>query len=246
MIDDPQQQAKLLQTLSQLSKPFVLIHGGGNLASEVSVQLGISPQMINGRRVTGEKDLRVAVMVYAGWLNKSLVAGLQARGSNAIGLSGADAGLLLARRRHVTPAGIDFGFVGDILEVRIEGLIKLMKIGLNPVVCAITHDGMGQLLNTNADTIATEIAAAFAKTQTDIEFFNCLDLPGVMGDIADPDSLMQSLTYAEYQELKQKGKIHSGMLPKLDTAFALLQNGVAAVRLGDVDRIAEGGTRLKM
>ena len=162
VLEDDTQRAALVRAIAARGRGrVVLVHGGGHMASDLSRQLGIEPRMVDGRRITGADDLRVATMVYAGWLNKRLVAELHAARRTAIGLSGADGDLIRATKRPVTPAGIDFGYVGDVEQVDVEFLRKLLKLDLTPVVCALSHDGRGQLLNTNADTIATEIAAAF-------------------------------------------------------------------------------------
>ncbi len=243
VLEDDAQRAALVQAVARRGR-VVLVHGGGNMASDLSRQLGIEPRMVDGRRITGADDLRVATMVYAGWLNKRLVAELHAAGKPAIGLSGADGDLVRASKRPVTAAGIDFGYVGDVERVNVEFLRKLLKMGLTPVVCALSHDGEGQLLNTNADTIATEIAGAFGEQDEQVEYYSCLDLPGVMKDVADPNSLIRELSLKQYTEMRAAGQIHSGMIPKLDTAFGLLPRGVDAVRLGDVASIERGGTSL--
>ncbi len=243
VLEDDLARAQLNQTLTSVG-PAVLVHGGGAMASQLTRQLGLEPRMVDGRRITGADDLRIATMVYAGWLNKRLVAELHAAGRPAIGLSGADGDLVRARKRPITAAGIDFGFVGDVETVNVGFLRKLIDADLLPVVCALSHDGHGQLLNTNADTIATALAQALAAAGVEVSFFSCLDLPGVMQDVQDPSSLMPQLSQKHYAELRQTGSIHSGMIPKLDTGFGLLDLGVQQVRLGDVAAIQGGGTRL--
>ena len=244
VVEDDGARAQLLRTIAAQDGPVVLVHGGGNLASELTRRLGREPRMIDGRRVTGAEDLRVTVMTYAGWVNKLLVAELQAAGRAAIGLSGADGDLVRAHRRPLTPAGVDFGYVGDVDAVRAGLLSRLLGLGLTPVLCAVSHDGAGQLLNTNADTIATEAAAALAGAGEDVRFYGCLDKPGVLLDVRDDASLVERLSPKRYAELRDGGAIHAGMLPKLDTGFRLLGRGVREVRLGDVAGIGSGGTTL--
>lgn len=245
VVEDSEARSTLLDLLASYKGRVVLVHGGGSLASEISRNLGFEPTMIEGRRVTGADDLRVAVMVYAGWLNKVLVAELSARGRTSIGLSGADGDLIRAHKRPITSKGIDFGYVGDVDAVN-EGLLqRLFEAGLTPIVCAITHDGNGQLLNTNADTIASEVAISLAKKGEQVQLFNCLDKPGVLLDAEDDESQLSELSISQYQELKQSGAIYQGMIPKLDTGYKALEQGVEQVRLGNVKGIPSGGTLLK-
>ena len=244
VVEDDGARARLIGTIAAEGGPVVLVHGGGNMASELTRRLGREPEMVDGRRVTGAADLRVAVMTYAGWVNKLLVAELQAAGRAAIGLSGADGDLVRAHRRPVTPAGVDFGYVGDVDAVDAGLLRRLIGIGLTPVLCALSHDGAGQLLNTNADTIATEAAGALAEAGEAVRFYGCLDKPGVLLDVHDDASVIGRLSPKRYAELRAGGAIHAGMLPKLDTGFGLLARGVREVRLGDVRGIGGGGTAL--
>ena len=246
VVEDDAARAQLIATLAALEGPCVLVHGGGNMASALSRKLGREPVMVDGRRVTGPEDLRVAVMTYAGWVNKLLVAELQAAGRDSIGLSGADGDLVRAHRRPVTAAGVDFGLVGDVDAVNAGLLRRLGGIGLTPVLCALSHDGAGQLLNTNADTIAVEAAAALAAAGESVRFYGCLDKPGVLADAEDDGSVIAELTRDGYAEMRAAGQVYAGMIPKLDTAFGLLDAGVAEVRLGDVAGIGAGGTRLKV
>ena len=244
VVEDETARATLVETLAALPQPVVLVHGGGAMASALSRELGFEPRMIDGRRVTGERDLRAAVMVYAGWVNKLLVAELVAADRTAIGLSGADGDLVRADRRPVTPDGVDFGFVGDVRWVNADLLRQLLDAGLTPVLCALSHDGGGQLLNTNADTIATAAARALAAADARVRYYSCLDKPGVLADAEDDASAIARLDAGEYADMRARGLIHSGMIPKLDTAFPLLDAGVREVRLGDVVGIHGGGTTL--
>ena len=243
VLEDDTARAQLVRTIAGRGR-VVLVHGGGNMASELSRQLGFEPRMLEGRRITGPDDLRVATMVYAGWLNKRLVAELHAAGKTAVGLSGADGDLVRATKRPITSAGVDFGLVGDVRTVNVAFLRQLLATGLTPVVCALSHDGRGQLLNTNADTIATEIAGAFDRGDGLLEYYRCLDLPGVMRDVKDPGSVLPTLSRKQYDSMRAAGEIHAGMIPKLDTAFGLLAIGVT-VRLGNVAGIEYGGTALE-
>ena len=242
VVEDDTARAQLIATLAALDGPCVLVHGGGNMASALTRRLGREPRMVDGRRVTGAEDLRVAVMTYAGWVNKLLVAELQAGGRAAIGLSGADGDLVRAHRRPVTAAGVDFGLVGDVDAVNAGLLRELIGLGLTPVLCALSHDGAGQLLNTNADTIATEAAKALAQAGEAVRFYGCLDKPGVLLNAGDDASVLPELTPGRYAEMRAAGQVYAGMVPKLDTAFGLLDAGVAEVRLGDVAGIGGGGT----
>lgn len=221
----------------------ILIHGGGKRASELSRQLGIPVQMVQGRRITDAATLEVAVMVYAGLANKSMVARLQALGCNALGLSGADANTV---RAHQRPVGeVDYGFAGDVDRVAADTLQTLLNGGLIPVFCAITHNGQGQLLNTNADTMAMELATALAAHYA-VHLHFCFEKPGVLLNPDDDASVISVLQPADYQYYKKYGAISDGMIPKLDNAFAALQRGVRTVRIGDVQAIAgEGGTLLR-
>ena len=220
----------------------ILIHGGGKKATDISSKLNIPAQMIHGRRVTDAATLEVAVMVYAGLANKTIVAGLQALGCNAIGLSGADANAILAHRRAVTM--VDYGFAGDVDNVNAATIQTLLQGGFAPVFCAITHDGKGQLLNTNADTIASMVAIAMSQ-HYEVHLNFCFEKPGVLLDPADDTSALSALSPTDYQLYVSKGIISDGMLPKLDNAFAALRHGVQTVRIGDVAAVlSKKGTLL--
>ena len=224
--------------LDEISRAFasmegmrILVHGGGKRASEVSRALGIEPNLRGGRRITDAKTLEVVTMVYGGWANKTLVARLQSMGCNAIGLSGADADLIRAVKRPVRD--IDFGYVGDVGRVAVKTLISLLQAGLTPVFCALTHDGKGQLLNTNADTIAAEIARALSGEYR-TRLLYCFDKNGVLRDLNDPDSTIPRMDRSTFRELQEEGIIAAGMMPKLHNAFQALEGGVEEVRIGQV------------
>ena len=224
--------------LDEISRAFasmegmrILVHGGGKRATEVSRALGIEPNLRDGRRITDAKTLEVVTMVYGGWANKTLVARLQSMGCNAIGLSGADANLIRAVKRPVRD--IDFGYVGDVGRVGVKTLISLLQAGLTPVFCALTHDGKGQLLNTNADTIAAEIARALSGEYR-TRLLYCFDKNGVLRDLNDPDSTIPRIDRSTFRELQKEGIIAAGMMPKLHNAFQALERGVEEVRIGQV------------
>ncbi|MEZ4984685.1 MAG: acetylglutamate kinase [Saprospiraceae bacterium] len=238
--------ADLLRQALALFKTYtgaaILVHGGGKRATELLEVLGIPAQMVNGRRITDAATLEIVTMVYAGLINKTLVAQLQAIGCNAIGVSGADANLIQAHKRR--GGDIDYGFAGDVDVVNAEGFAILLEAGMRPVCCAITHDKNGQLLNTNADTIAASIARGMAATHR-VQLHYCFEKPGVLLDVSRDDSVIADMDRVYYQQLKQEGAIHSGMLPKLDNAFEAIQNGVEQVWIGNIDSLQTGSaTRL--
>ncbi len=238
IIDDPAQLSKFLTDLAQVGGKKIVVHGGGKGANELLASLGILPNQVNGRRITDAATLDVVTMFYAGKTNKQIVALLQQAGVNALGLSGADGNAIQATKRPV--AAIDYGFVGDLHEhsINTELLNQLLGGNLTPVFCAITHDGHGQLLNTNADTIAGALARALAgRYQVELHF--CFEKDGVLADINDAQSVIPRLTPARYAELKAAGRIAAGMLPKLDNAFAALAAGVATVIIENALKINE-------
>ena len=228
LMDDASALNSFLKHFAALPNPKVLVHGGGQQASRLAQQMGLEVQMVKGRRITTSEMLEVVVMVYGGLINKTLVAKLNALGTTAIGLSGADNQLILAHRRPPTP--IDFGWVGDIDQINMAFLTALLSQKLTPVIAPITVNSRGQLLNTNADTIATEVAIALSPNYS-VHLILCLDQPGVLENVHNPQSLINTLHFAKYQRLKYQGNIHSGMLPKLDNAFRALNLGVRSVRL---------------
>ena len=238
IIDDEAQLGHFLTELARIPSRKILVHGGGKGASQMLQSLGIEPQMVQGRRITDAATLDIVTMFYAGKTNKQVVAGLQAAGVNALGLSGADGNAIRAVRRPVKD--IDYGFVGDLPEGSVEaGLLgTLLEAGLTPVLCAITHDGQGQLLNTNADTIASVLACALAPHYA-VELHYCFEKDGVLRDVDDDASVIPQITAAEYQQLKAAGIIAAGMVPKLDNAFAALEAGVERVVIEHALRINE-------
>lgn len=234
VIDNSESLYRFLKDFTGLNGYKILVHGGGKVATQISETLGIEPKIIDGRRITDIETLRVVTMVYGGLINKNIVAQLQRFGTNAIGLTGADGDFIRTKKRPVKT--IDYGFVGDIDENSIDpkNISSLMNAGFTPVFCALTHDGEGQLLNTNADTIASALAVALAKTY-DTTLIYCFEKRGVLKDINDESSLVNEIDHKGYKELKAKQIIHSGMLPKMDNAFSAISCGVKEVIIGHSD-----------
>lgn len=226
------------QSLVALTEPFVLVHGGGTLATSLAKELGVEQRMHEGRRITDARTLELAVMAYAGLANKRVVSALTALGRCACGLSGCDMGIVVSHRRPV--GEIDWGYVGDVDRVRDDLLVDLVKRGISPVLSPITCSEQGELLNTNADSVAAAVAVAMAG-RVEVEAVMCLDKPGVLLDVDDPQSVIPQIDKSMYEELKREGKIFSGMIPKLDNAFAMISSGVSAVRITDAEHL-DGGT----
>lgn len=229
VINDPDSLQAFLEDFAALEGLKILVHGGGRKATEISQALGLQTTMIGGRRVTDREQLEVVTMVYAGLLNKSIVAGLQQLHCNALGLSGADANAVQAHKRMVTD--VDYGFAGDVDAVNTQAVDLFLQGGLTPVFCAITHDKKGQLLNTNADTIAGELAAGMSELY-EVELIYCFEKQGVLLDMNDPNSVVEHMDRSIYVRLKEEGVIAAGMLPKLKNCFAALEGGAARVILG--------------
>lgn len=234
VIDHPQALKIFLEDFAKLEGPKVLIHGGGKLATALSAKLNIPTQMVEGRRVTDEQTLQICTMVYAGWINKSVVAGLQANGCNAIGLAGPDANVIPADKRKPVKISsgetVDYGFVGDIDSAAVNRtfLLSLIDAGITPVLSAIAYDGQGHLLNCNADTIASSIAVALA-CERPAELVFCFEKPGVLNDPSDDTSVIPCIDPQNYTRLKEAQIVSGGMLPKIDNAFKAIQNGVNRV-----------------
>jgi len=236
ILDDERKLHAFLRNLVKIRDKKILVHGGGKLANSLCMKLGIEPKMHNGRRITDLDTLRVVTMVYAGWLNKSIVAELNSLGATAIGLSGADAQLIPAEKRPVRD--IDYGFAGDILQEKVNGnfLKQFLESGLLPVIAPITADDKGQLLNTNADTIASSLAVALAAPY-EVNLIYCFEKKGVLLDVSRDDSVIADLDKKRFAELTSQGIIDKGMIPKLDNAFAALAQGVYRVLIGHADDI---------
>ena len=234
VIDNSESLHHFLKDFTALEGYKILVHGGGKVATQLSETLGIEPKLVDGRRITDIETLRVVTMVYGGLINKNIVAQLQRFGTNSIGLTGADGNFIRTKKRPVKT--IDYGFVGDIDEKSInsDSLKNLLEAGFTPVFCAITHDGEGQLLNTNADTIASALAVALSELY-ETTLIYCFEKKGVLHDINDEESVIRGIDPERYEELKKQQIIHSGMLPKLDNAFTAINCGVKAVIIGHSD-----------
>lgn len=238
VIDSGEALSGFLDTYAAIPGLKVLVHGGGKIASTIGLKLGIEPQMADGRRITDAATLDVVTMVYAGLVNKNVVANLQARGLNAIGLSGADANVIPAVKRPVKR--IDYGFAGDLEagKIGVTALSALLENGFSPVIAPITHDGRGQLLNTNADTIAATVAEALSR-QYEVTLVYCFEKKGVLSDPENENSVILSINPGSYAALKEQGIVSKGMIPKLDNAFAALDGGVKQVRICRADDLGE-------
>ena len=229
IIDNPMELAHFLTDFSKIEGYKVLVHGGGKSATKLAESMGLVPQMIDGRRITDAAMLDVVVMIYAGQINKNIIAQLQANSTNAIGFSGADGNLIQSHKRnHPT---INYGFVGDVNQVNTPLLETLLLNNLVPVFCAITHDGSGQLLNTNADAIASELAIALSEV-FEVTLNYCFEKPGVLFDAEDDASVIENINPELYEKLKAEKAIHSGMIPKLDNCFNSLNKGVQKIKIG--------------
>lgn len=242
-----EEEATLLQLLNDFAhiKGYkVLVHGGGRSATKIASSLGIESQMVNGRRITDKEMLKVVTMVYGGLVNKNIVAGLQAREVNALGLTGADMNVIHSVKRPVKD--IDYGFVGDVKKVNGEFLADIIQKGIVPVMAPLTHDGEGNMLNTNADTIAGETAKALAQ-HFDVTLVYCFEKKGVLRDENDDDSVIPSIDEPTFKQLVADGVIQGGMIPKLENSFEAIHAGVKEVIITLASAIAnaEEGTRIK-
>jgi len=231
IIDNPDQLNNFLNNFSAINGSKILIHGGGKIATKLASDLGIKATLIDGRRVTNKETLDIVTMVYAGLINKNVVAALQSYGNNAIGLSGADGNCIKAIKRPVKT--VDYGWVGDLLEnsVNSESLIAFLNADFIPVFSAITHDGQGQLLNTNADTIASSIAVALSS-HFETSLIYCFEKKGVLRDVNDDSSVVSEIKEKDFIPLQQDGTITDGMIPKLHNAFDAINKGVKEVLIG--------------
>jgi acetylglutamate kinase len=246
VIDNPSVLDAVLRNFATWQNPKILVHGGGTIASQLMEKLGITPKMLEGRRITNRETLDVVTMVYAGLINKNMVATLQSHACNAIGLTGADANLIPAVKRPVK--SIDYGFVGDLNPDRIPAamMTTLLRCGLVPVMAPITHDKAGTLLNTNADTIASNIAIAMAMTKKfRVQLVFCFEKKGVLRDPNDEQSVIDFLDVDLFRTYKEEGIITAGMIPKLNSAFAALNYGVTEVRICSPDNLTSG-TKIRM
>ncbi|EOZ93708.1 Acetylglutamate kinase [Indibacter alkaliphilus LW1] len=234
VIDFPEKLDEFLYLFSKFPGKKILVHGGGVMASKFGESMGVMPQMIDGRRITDKDTLEIVTMVYAGLINKQIVAKLQGLKQNALGMTGADGNLIQSRKRPVK--SIDYGFVGDIQSVNIDLIQNLLNEDIIPVVCAITHDKKGQLLNTNADSIASEMATSLSKKMK-VDLYFCFNKSGVLIDEKNDSSIIPLINEDIYTELRKENVIHSGMIPKLDNAFAALNKGVNHVWIGKAENL---------
>lgn len=231
IIEDETSLNVFLKLFSNIQGNKILVHGGGKRATHVASKLGIESKMVNGRRITNAETLEVITMVYGGLVNKNVVAKLQALGTDAIGLTGADINSIQSIKRPVKE--IDFGFVGDVKKIASNSIDKLIKAEFTPIFCAITHDGNGQLLNTNADTIASTIAVGMSEIY-DTSIYYCFELNGVLQDFNDKESVIKNIDANTYIQLLKDNIISDGMIPKLDNCFDALRNGVQKVYIGNI------------
>ncbi|PKV75589.1 acetylglutamate kinase [Pontibacter ramchanderi] len=238
VLDKPERLQRFLIDFAQLSGLKLLVHGGGKIASTIGLRLGIAPAYVEGRRLTDAETLQVVTMVYGGLINKNVVAQLQALGCNAIGMTGADANAIPATKRPVKT--VDYGYAGDIAgpeTINATAIRALLSAGLTPVFAPLTHDGHGNMLNTNADTIASVLATALAP-HYNVQLVYCFEKKGVLADASDDNSVISHIDENRYKELKEKGIVTDGMIPKLDNAFAALRQGVKAVLIGEAEGLA--------
>lgn len=227
VVEDEQQLAQLLNDFSQIEGRKVLVHGGGRRATQVAAQLGIETKMVNGRRITDENMLQVVTMVYGGLVNKNLVVRLQANGVNALGLTGADMNVICSHKRPLKD-GIDFGYVGDVDRVDGEALQAVINRGITPVMAPLTHNGKGDILNTNADTIASETAKALAP-YFDVTLVYCFEKAGVLSNPNDDASVIGTITRQDFDRYVADGTVAGGMIPKLENALSAVDAGVSRV-----------------
>ncbi len=236
IVDNPILLTACLQSFAKVKGQAILVHGGGKLATSMADSMGVQQTMVEGRRITDEATLKIVTMVYAGYINKNIVAQLQAEGVNAIGLSGVDGNLILAHKR--VNAAIDFGMVGDIDAVNTKLLNQMLLNNSRLVIAPITHDGKGQLLNTNADTIAQSIATSLATTYQ-VHLIYGFEKEGVLKDVNDSSSVITKLDKLLYKKFKEEQIVTEGMIPKIDNAFSALEHGVQSVIIGKAERMDE-------
>ena len=244
VIDNDLALERFLRDFASLEGRKILVHGGGKLATRMAERLEIKQTMVEGRRVTDKATLDIVTMVYAGLINKRIVAMLQSFGCNAMGMSGADGAIIRANRR--SPEPIDFGFVGDIAEVDGKRLQHLTTEGITPVICSIMHDGKGSLLNCNADSVASAVAAGVAREEA-AELHFCFDKAGVLRDVNDPTTLISEITAESYPSLRAEGVISDGMIPKVENALRSVAEGLQRVVIKHSDELTnpEAGTSIR-
>jgi acetylglutamate kinase len=248
IIDDEIKLSSFLQSFASIDGKKILVHGGGKLATRVAEAMGIQQQLIDGRRITDAETLKVVTMVYAGHINKNIVAQLQSNNCNAVGLTGVDGNTIKSHKRGSSSplgvGGIDYGFVGDVDSVNVDLLSSLLQQNIAIVFAPITHNKEGQLLNTNADTIAQETAKALSSLYH-VELIYSFEKAGVLLDVNDDNTLIPRLTKEYYEVLKSppfeggEAKIFAGMIPKLDNAFAAINSGVSKVIIGKAEQLSD-------
>lgn len=234
VVEEPDSLARLIKDFSTIQGPKILVHGGGRSATAMATRLGIETKMVDGRRITDGAMLEVVTMVYAGLVNKNIVAGLQSHGQNALGMTGADLNIIKSHKR--VKGDVDYGFVGDIDTVNHQDLSRLLLQGAVPVIAPLTHDGQGQMLNTNADTMASAVAAALSEEFKVILVF-CFEKKGVLSDPNNEESVISKITPANFAQLKADKVITDGMIPKLDNGFDALNKGVFQIRITNPEGI---------
>jgi acetylglutamate kinase len=243
VIDSDAALSSFLKKIAAVKAKKILIHGGGKIATKLGDKLGIESKYINGRRITDAETIDLVTMVYGGLVNKKIVAQLQSLQCNAIGLTGADANIIPATKRPVTKEGIDFGFVGDVdnSKLKVESWKFFLQHDFVPVIAPLTHNGLGQMLNTNADTIASSIAVALSESY-DVRLIYCFEKKGVLENVDDEHSAIHLITKDIYRQLKDNNKLFDGILPKIDNAFAAIDHGVKEVLIGHADDLLQNVT----
>lgn len=243
IVEEQATLSRLLASFAAIPGRKVLVHGGGRSATSMASRLGIESRMVGGRRITDKAMLEVVTMVYAGLVNKNIVAGLQAQGVNALGMTGADMNILLSDKRPV--GEVDYGYVGDVRRVDAAALSALIEMGVVPVIAPLTHDGRGSMLNTNADTMAGETAEALAS-RYEVSLVYCFEKRGVLRDENDDNSVIAEMTRQQFETYRAEGVVQGGMIPKLENAFDAIRHGVREVIITRADAIGQphGGTRI--
>lgn len=241
IIDDEKKLSSFLEDFASIPDQKILVHGGGKLATAMAEQLKIPQKVVDGRRITDAETLKIVTMVYAGYINKNIVAQLQKYKCNAMGLTGADGDSILAHKRKIS--GIDYGFAGDVDSINVDLISTLLEKNITPVFAPITHDEQGQLLNTNADTIAQELAKGLSH-EFDVTLIYTFEKSGVLLDVNDESTVIKKITPSQYEELKNPssggmGAVFAGMIPKLDNAFSALNNGVKKVIIGKAEQLSD-------
>ncbi|MDM8268342.1 acetylglutamate kinase [Barnesiella viscericola] len=243
IVEEQATLSRLLASFAAIPGRKVLVHGGGRSATAMASRLGIESRMVGGRRITDKAMLEVVTMVYAGLVNKNIVAGLQALGVNALGMTGADMNILLSDKRPV--GEVDYGYVGDVRRVDAAALSALIEMGVVPVIAPLTHDGQGSMLNTNADTMAGETAKALAS-RYEVSLVYCFEKRGVLRDENDDNSVIAEMTRQQFETYRAEGVVQGGMIPKLENAFDAIRHGVREVIITRADAIGQPheGTRI--